>query len=227
MYFLYIATASFLGYSLYKVFKNNNIKTKEEKCKKLFFLEDVLYFTKEHECLDIIDFYTYHTELIKFNLNDIFKYRNLSAKEREENKDSKYTIDGYCIINYLYNDIPYKYIVNKESLDSINFPIYTQEQIKNYIYVNKIKKALIYIGSNNKIEKVDNEELEFDITYIIIEYLGPNYNFYKDLDIKTSIKQILDINEIKYEKDFKLKLYDNFNNEYIQTDYLSWNPNIR
>ena len=57
--------------------------------------------------------------------------------------------------------------------------------------------------------------------------MGPNYNFYNDLNVKIPIKLILDINEFEYQNNYKLKLYDNFNNEYIQTDYLSWNPNIR
>ena len=68
--------------------------------------------------------------------------------------------------------------------------------------------------------------------------MGPNYNFYKDIDVKLNIKEIINIiisnlglsnnTNLDLNKDISLKFYDNFNNEYkITYDYLMWSPNLQ
>ena len=131
----------------------------------------------------------------------------------------------YYVVNYIYNNIEYKYYSNNNIL---KFPIYKEEQIKNYVYINRITKAILVI----------NENIEYDILAQILPFLGPNYNFYKDLDIKLSIKSILKyiyikdkkiLKEINFDnKNYYIKLYDNFNNEYYnKSDYLNWNAELQ
>ena len=137
----------------------------------------------------------------------------------------------YFIINYIYNNIEYKYLCKATFTTEITFPVYNSEQIKNYIYINKINKALFII----------NNEESVDILNLILPFVGPNYNFYEDISklyLKDILmyynvrKEIMFYNKLKFINDsnestnFHLELYDNFNNKFIINDELKWNPNL-
>jgi len=107
--------------------------------------------------------------------------------------------------------------------------MYLPGNIKNYIYINKIIKAILFIN-----EKNSDISLEIDILEYILPFLGPNYNFYKDLDLKLDLKLVLKNvllnydNKILQDDKYLLKLYDTFNNNYdLKHDYLTWNPNLQ
>ena len=139
------------------------------------------------------------------------------------------------IINYIYNEKKYKYlinnnIINNESL-TLNIPMYLPCNIKNYIYINKITKAILFIN-----EKNSEISLEIDILEYILPFLGPNYNFYKDTDIKLDFNFVLKIFLLNYDNNilpddkYLLKLYDTFNNSNnydLSYNYLTWNPNLQ
>ena len=124
--------------------------------------------------------------------------------------------------------------------------MYSSEQIKNYVYINKIISAKLLITQTNKNEISNKNEInvtdEIDILPMLIPFVGPNYNFYKDLEFLgknvTNVDKILLYLKIKNEntfdkldivnKNYKLLLYDNFNNEYkIDSNYLIWNPELK
>ena len=134
----------------------------------------------------------------------------------------------YYIVNYEYNNKLFKYY-SKNSF--LTIPIYSEDKIKKYVYVNNIKEA-------NLIIKKD-VILEYDIKRDLVPFLGPNYNFYKDLDIKLNTFDILQyislynfeikdvINNINKE-DIIIKLKDNFGIEHENnSEYLFWNPNLK
>ncbi len=65
------------------------------------------------------------------------------------------------------------------------------------------------------------------------QFVGPNYNFYKDIDIKFKIENLISYfkatNIIKDEDNVKYNFifYDNFNKIYTEYDnYLTWDPNL-
>jgi hypothetical protein len=136
----------------------------------------------------------------------------------------------FYIINYEYNDKSYKYL---DANSIVKFPIYTEEEINNYIYINEIKSVVLVnnqVKENEKEEKKENGEETIELTEEIKEFLGPNYNFYKDLDIKIQFKELNYIyNFVEELKDWKLVMTDKFDNLYIindNNDYLYWNPNL-
>ena len=210
MYLLYISTIFFILYSLKfckgtkgtKGTKRNNTFHYSKEYN--FLLKSVEFYNKDFSYLDYI---TYN---IPYN---VIQTIDNSAMSKED----------YFIINYNYNNITYKYL---SQATLITFPMYTPEQIKNYIYINKITKALIII---NEIDSID-------ILKFILPFLGPNYNFYEDL-IKLLVKDILlyyhqrkeidFYNKLNFEnKNFVIIFYDNFKHEYMINDYLMWNPNL-
>jgi hypothetical protein len=117
--------------------------------------------------------------------------------------------------------------------------MYSSEQIKNYVYINKISSAKLLITESNKNEMSKTDEI--DILPMLIPFVGPNYNFYKDLEvlgIRLNLDKILAYLKFKNEnvfdkldtvnKNYKLLLYDNFNNDYnVDSDYLTWNPELK
>ena len=224
MYLLYIAS---IGYIIFKILRcvypfrtNTNLNKLDSKKNYSFLIKDIEFNT----CGEIIN-------LTRYN-NYYFKQLNI-----ELNVNFLY---NYYVVNYIYNDTKYKYFSENNFL---TFPIYSEEQIKNYVYINKISKAILLINNpvnnDNITDDIDYIE-EHDILNIILPYLGPNYNFYKDLNIKLSIKDILKHEFIKEKDNYMLqkldfnnrnyivKLYDNFNNEYVlESDYLRWNPELK
>ena len=157
--------------------------------------------------------------------------------KRSNYKDCDFLYD-FFIVNYIYNNNEFKYYSEEEF-----FSIYSKEQIKDYVYVNKITRAVLLITEKQKETETETEteteiDYELDILEMIIPFVGPNYNFYKDINKKLEVNKILNylklINKDKFEKlnlidkNYKLLFYDNFNNEYnIDSNYLIWNPELK
>ena len=81
--------------------------------------------------------------------------------------------------------------------------------------------------------KIKSAEIIFDsktinITDILLEYIGPNYDFNYNTDYKQNIIEILKIENIIENKsnNYKIKLVDNFDNEIYIKETLVWSPNI-
>jgi len=123
----------------------------------------------------------------------------------------------YYIMNYNYNNNNYKKLINN---NKHKFPIYSKNEISNYVYINKISKIHVYQDNNEVINIID-------ITDKLLEFIGPNYNFYLDCNPMV-VSDYLNILNIDYNKNTSVLIYDNFNNEkkYKIDDVLSWNPNL-
>ena len=172
---------------------------------------------EENEKENIID--SLNSHILETEINKFF-YKTTYDENVNIDKLVKNIKYDFYIVNYEYNDKLYKYL---DTNSNIKFPIYTKAQINNYIYINEIKSVILI---NNQ----GSAEETIILTDEIKEFLGPNYNFYKDLDIKIQFKELNYIyNFVKELKNWKLTMKDNFNNTYIvneQNDYLFWNPNL-
>ena len=226
MYVLYLSTLSFILFTLYNCFSNN--KNKNITVKKLDHKENYLFiiinveFFKNGKCIDFINYN-----------NHYFKQNNI-----ELNINILY---DFFVINYTYNNKEYKYYSENSFL---TFPMYSSIQIKNYVYINKISSAKLLITETEKNEISSTREIssthEIDILPLIIPFVGPNYNFYKDLEVleRLNVDKILTYLKLKNDivldkldtenKNYKLILYDNFNNEYnVDSNHLTWNPELK
>lgn len=218
MYFLYLTSAFFLFFIPFLLIKNYVFKPRKyetfENIKKYEFIIKSLELCQENKILELGHL-------------DNFKFKN------KLELDKIYNFKFY-IINYFYNGDKYKYYSNS---NDFKFPIYTQEEIKNYVYLNKITKAEIVL---NLLDKHKSYNKIIDILDLLLPFVGPNYNFYCDLDIKLNYVDIIKYFKIHHNKNnmfdeidfinknFYIKLNDNFDNEYIFNDYiLSWNPELK
>lgn len=123
----------------------------------------------------------------------------------------------YIVFYYIYKEKYYKWInVNNEN-KIVTFPFYKSKQYKKYVYINKISKVFL-----------DNILLD-DMSILIEPFLGPNYNFYMELDYELFPHQILDYFKIKYNDNSVITLCDNFNQkiEFKINDKLYWNPELK
>jgi len=230
MYVLYLYTLSFILFTLYNCFsKNRNkntIKKLDYKKNYSFIIKNIEFF-KNEKCI----------EFTNYNNNYYFKQSNI-----ELNVNFPYDYD-FFVVNYIYDNKEYKYYSENSFL---TFPMYSSEQIKNYVYINKISSAKLLITINKKDEISSKDKItsviEIDILPMLVQFVGPNYNFYKDLEVLgsnvTSLNKIMTYLKLKNEivlekldienKNYKLILYDNFNNEYnIDSNYLTWNPELK
>lgn len=246
MYILYLFTFGYITYNLffyaYKYYFNQYKKI------------DVKHKKNDNLAFENSSKYSFLIKNIEFYKDDklieVSNYNNLYFEQTILVFKLSYDYD-YYIINYVFNDNEYKYLRNDEDMDTILFPMYNSEQIKNYVYINKISKALLILSE-------ENSELfeEINILEHVLPFLGPNYNFYSDLDNKLDIKLILknilmnktkelflnvhddnnnnDNNYIKhYNKilstdKYLLKLFDTFGNVYqFKQNNLEWNPNLK
>ena len=242
MYLILLSSLG-IGVLIYKKCKQRNRGNKGNKLKnsKPFYNKDEYNF--------------YITEVEFYRDSKFVKTREYNTEFSTQKKiefNENFIFDSF-IINYYYNNNYYKFYARD---NYVSFPNYTKEQIKNYVYINNITKALLTIEYNPINIRIENNEsqqvpsnqqapsspnfniLDFDITNEIVPFLGPNYNFYKDVDVKFNIKEIINIiisnlglsdnTNLDLNKDINLKLYDNFNNEYkITYDYLIWSPNLQ
>jgi len=227
MYILYFLISGFITYNLLYYYKTKTkTKTKIDKSEKSI-SQGFNNINSYSFLIKNVEFYK-DNKLIEVKLN----YNNIFLKETKLEINCNHDYD-YLIINYIYNEKKYKYAIsnntiNNESL-TLTFPMYLPGNIKNYIYINKITKAILFIN-----EKNSDISLEIDILEYILPFLGPNYNFYKDLDLKLDLKLVLKNvllnydNKILQDDKYLLKLYDTFNNNYdLKHDYLTWNPNLQ
>ena len=226
MYVLYLSTISFILYTFYNCFlnkRNNNITVKnlDHKGNYSFMIKNIEFF-KNGKCVEFSNYNNYYFKQNNIELNVNFLY-------------------DFFIVNYIYDNTEYKYYSENSFL---TFPMYSSEQIKNYVYINKISSAKLLITETDKNEKSDKICIidEIDILPLIIPFVGPNYNFYKDLEVlgmNLNLDKILTYLKFKNEnkilqkldtinKNYKLILYDNFNNEYnIDSNHLIWNPELK
>jgi len=223
MYVLYLSTLSFILFTLYNCFsnkKNKNITVKKLDDKKNYsFIIRNIEFFKDSKCIEFTNYNNYYFKQNNIELNVNFLY-------------------DFFVVNYIYDNTVYKYYSENSFL---TFPMYSSEQIKNYVYINKISSAKLLITETDKNEKSDKIGItdEIDILPLIFPFVGPNYNFYKDIGTNIiNLDKILTYLKFKNEtifdkldtvnKNYKLLLYDNFNNEYnVDSNYLTWNPELK
>lgn len=194
-------------------------------------------YRKSNKTFDYVDNnYVFYLENIEFYKNyTIIKQKEFN-KEFTIKKNLELNIDeifDFMIVNYTYNNKSYKFYTNNSF---VTFPLYSKNEIKTYVYINKITKAILEI----LIPEIETP-IKIDILENILPYLGPNYNFYEDLNNKIYLKDIanLILSEIKeemklekenvpFDKKYKIILYDSFNNEYtFMNDYLIWIPTLK
>ena len=216
MYILYSVCIGLTSIILYKyissIFKRR-IRGNKRNIKKFDYVNDNYFFY-----LTNIEFYRKKTLIKTIDYNKEIKIQ----KNFELNIDE---IFDYMIISYKYNNISYKFYSNNSFL---TFPLYLKSEIKNYAYINKLSEAILEI--NTEIEKKN-----INILSLILPFLGPNYNFYEDLNIKIILNDIINYFLLKEKtkvnidiNNYTLKLYDSFHNEYIlkNDDYLKWMPKL-
>ena len=223
MYVLYLSTLSFILFTLYNCFsnkrnKNITVKKLDDKKNYSFIIRNIEFF-KNGKCVEFTNYNNYYFKQNNIELNVNFLY-------------------DFFVVNYIYDNTEYKYYSDNSFL---TFPMYSSEQIKNYVYINKISSAKLLITETDKNEKSDKIGItdEIDILPLIIPFVGPNYNFYKDIGTNvTNLDKILTYLKFKNEnvfdkldtenKNYKLILYDNFNNEYnVDGNHLTWNPELK
>lgn len=190
-------------------------------------------YNKNTKTFDYIDNnYKFYLENIEFYKNNLIIKQKEYNKEFNIKKNIELGIDeifDFIIVNYKYNNKSYKFYTNNNFL---KFPLYSKNEIKTYVYINNITKAILEI----KISEI--EIAKIDVLENILPYLGPNYNFYEDLNNKIYLNDIITIilSEIKEKnkqieldnKKYQIILYDAFNNEYkFINDYLRWTPTLK
>lgn len=246
MYILYFLAAGYITYNLlhftctYYLNKYKKIDIKDKKPSKPAFENS----NKYSFLIKNIEFYK------DDKLIEVSNYNNLYFEQTILVFKLSYDYD-YYIINYVFNDTEYKYLRNDKDMDTILFPMYNSEQLKNYVYINKISKALLILSEE------DSEIFEeINILEHLLPFLGPNYNFYSDLENKLDIKFVLknilmnktkelflNVHDDNYDNDnnynkhynkilstdkYILKLYDTFGNMYqFKNNNLNWNPNLQ
>lgn len=179
-----------------------------------------------------------HKNSYKYNLLDFEIVKNNKIIDNiiyEKNIDKYVIINDsiiidivdfdYICINYKINNKKYKYITNNNNL---KLNLYNNEEIIDYIYINKINDCILKI--NNNLLNIQND---------IILFIGPNYNFYNDLYNKLNyinvIKYILMKRKIYFNEEeisnSEINFKDNFMNEYkfnsnTFNGFLNWKPTL-
>lgn len=213
LYILYFLTTGYITYNIlhftynYCINKHKKIDGEHKKNDKSYFennnnysflIKNIEFYKNNYviKCSNYNNFYFKQTDII-FNLS--FDY-------------------DYYIINYVFNDTEYKYMRNDKNMNIISFPMYKLEEIKNYVYTNKISKALLIISE-------ENTEIfeEIDILKYLLPFLGPNYNFYYDKEYKLDIKLVL--KHILVTKSKELFFNDDDNNNSSYDNYYRYYEN--
>lgn len=142
------------------------------------------------------------------NLDSLNINENNQLQDNSNNNSQK---NNYNIVNYIYDNKTYKALIRENSFE---FPIINE--VKTYVYLNKIKSIEIMYDDSIK-----------NITEILLDYIGPNYDFNYETDYKQDIDIILKIEElIDINKNYQIKIIDNFDNEVYIKDKLFWKPSI-
>ena len=118
----------------------------------------------------------------------------------------------YSVLEYSVNGTFNKILLYDHM---INFPF--NMKIDKPIFINKILKVMVVI-----------DEVASDITQIMLDFIGPNYNFYVELGFKMNLTDILSINKISNANQGTIIISDSFNNKYKHSLpwELSWEPSI-
>lgn len=208
MFFLYGFSFIYIIIYCFIKYKNN---TNRDKFIKFDNDDDNCYW-------DLLNIEIYDNNYNFIETKEINKY---NCKEQEVIDIKKIFSDNilldhdhlFYVINYLYNDIKYKLLIKNSSF---LFPLYKKSEIKNYIFVNEIVKIII------------NNNLSY--TEILKKFLGPNYNFYCDLDLNPYISDLLKINNINIDiLESNIYFVDKFDIKQIIQDYnskINWKPTI-
>ena len=209
MYFLYflsnIFVLSVISYNIiyYCTRPNKNLKLINEN-------------ENENECIKLIcmKFYNSNNDLIKQIDNNLL----LNIDDSKTIDLSYYIFNyNYIVFHYYYKNKYYKWINSHNSNQIINFPFYKSFNYKTFVYINKITKVVL-----------DDKILD-DMNILIEPFLGPNYNFYVELEYALYPNQILDYFKINYNNNSIMTLCDVFNNkiEFKMNDKLYWNPELK
>lgn len=239
MFFLFALSPIFI--CIYFYIKYNK---KNEYNKSLRFNNSDIDLNDEHWLILSIEQYNNEYDF----LQEIIVDKPCTVNMKEIIDLEKYNMGNdinYNVINYLYKDQFFKIVIDKYEYGEqliinrdtmIYFPVI--DEIKKYIYVNKINKVILFINHtkntldttlNTSSNSPDNENnIVIDITKVILKYIGPNYNFYSETEFKQKISTILLIEKIISTKNdnFFINIYDNFDNKIKLTNYLDWNPSI-
>lgn len=223
MYILSFAPILFVFYTVYSYCCKNTKKN----IKKFDDNQPDLY---EFELYNTIFFHD-TTELHRIDYSNSVKFYD---KETKIPLNYEFACE-YFVVTYNYNYVEYKLLTKPKEL---SFPIYMPDQLKQYVYTNCIKEATLYQldkNYNNKESVMDNFIIQtYNILDDLLPFLGPNYNFYEDLNIEIDIKNFVNY---LYAKDplmfsesdlsnskFHIELCDTFSNIIILNDKLKWNP---
>ena len=146
MYLVLLSSIS-IGILIYKKckqrnsFKNN--KGNKIKNTKPFYNKDEYNFF-----ITQIEFYK-DSKLVKTK-----EYNTEFSTKKKIEFNENFIYDCF-IINYYYNNNFYKFYARD---NYVSFPNYTKDQIKNYVYINNITKALLTIEYNPINIKIENDE---------------------------------------------------------------------
>ena len=149
MYGLYLYTLSFILFTLYNCFsnkrnKNITVKKLDDKKNYSFIIRNIEFF-KNGKCIEFTNYNNYYFKQNNIELNVNFLY-------------------DFFVVNYIYDNTDYKYYSENNFL---TFPMYSSDQIKNYVYINKISSAKLLITESDKIVITD----EIDILPLIIPFV--------------------------------------------------------
>ena len=167
-----------------------------------------------NDSLTFEDKNNYNSKLISINLFPT----NISVRYNNNEIFIKDHFD-YIIIDFLLDNKRFKLIENK---NTFKFPLYLKNEIKKYVFINKILKIELNYNDKNLI-----------ITHLLMKFIGPNYDFnYSYINKSTNtntnitIKDYLTILKINFNNDSIIKIYDSFDNihEYSIDSILKWNP---
>jgi hypothetical protein len=160
-----------------------------------------------------------NNKIYNFRLLSVICYKNNGHHVKIEDTRNVYDLidkDDYkfSLITHSVNEIVYKVIIYE---NEIRFPIY--ETISVPIFIRKIQKALIKI-----------EDKEHDITKVLLNFIGPEYNFYSNIGINMKLEDILFTDGIQFINlsDGFVELHDNLGiiNKYNLPWSPKWNPTI-
>lgn len=113
----------------------------------------------------------------------------------------------YVTINYSIDSKEYSILFNKENLTKLSvlkFPFY--DNILKMPLYREVEKAVIFI-----------DDLEYDITDILVDFAGPKLNYHSDL-VKVRFEEIIDYSQEFPEllnKNGIINIDDNFGDKHV------------
>lgn len=113
----------------------------------------------------------------------------------------------YVTINYSIDSKEYSILFNKENLTKLSvlkFPFY--DNILKMPLYREVEKAVIFI-----------DDLEYDITDILVDFAGPKLNYHSDL-VKARFEEIIDYSQEFPEllnKNGIINIDDNFGDQHV------------